>query len=214
MKKEDTGVIYKITHVASGKCYIGKTANDLETRIRSHFTGHGNVYLYYAMQKYGKDAFVYEVLERVPIHMLNEREIYYIAHFNSMKTNGYNLTEGGEGVSGYKLSDDKRKKQSERMKKRWEDPEYREEMSAMSRGENNAMYGRRGKDAPAYGRTGEKHPMYGKTLSQETLDLMSKKLTGRKHSDETKRKIARAHYGKRRHRRYKSSKSQLTLFKD
>ena len=214
MTKENTGLIYKITHVASGKCYIGQTAGDLDIRIRSHFTGHGNVYLYYAVQKYGQDAFVHEVLEHVPIHELSKREMYYIAHFNSVKPHGYNLTTGGEGVSGYKLPDDMRKKQSERMKERWKDPKYREEMCAMSRGENNPMYGRRGKDAPAYGRTGEKHPMYGKTLSQETLDLMSKKLTGRKHSDETKRKIARAHYGKRRHRRYKSSKAQLTLFKD
>jgi len=41
---------------------------------------------------------------------------------------GANLTLGGEGTSGYKQSDKQREVHSVTMKKKWEDPEYREKI--------------------------------------------------------------------------------------
>jgi len=61
---------------------------------------HENIHLQNAWNKYGEDAFFFEVLERnlSPIGV-NERERYWIAHFDSF-VNGYNRTVGGE-LGGY-----------------------------------------------------------------------------------------------------------------
>lgn len=57
----------------------------------------GTYKLYNAMNKYGKENFVCEVLEEnVPIDKLNDREIYYIEKYDSFN-NGYNSTKGGDG---------------------------------------------------------------------------------------------------------------------
>jgi hypothetical protein len=48
-------------------------------------------------KKYGKDIFIRIILENdIPNNILNDKEIYYIKHHNSMKE-GYNLTPGGDG---------------------------------------------------------------------------------------------------------------------
>lgn len=57
----------------------------------------GKYKLYNAMNKYGKENFYYEILEEnVPIDELNQREIDYIAQYDSY-FNGYNSTKGGDG---------------------------------------------------------------------------------------------------------------------
>ena len=54
------------------------------------------------------------------------------------------------GKYGHEVSEETRKKLSERFK-----------------GEDNPQYGRRGELAACYGRTGDKHPMFGKTHTEE-----------------------------------------------
>ena len=59
------GSIYKITNTVNGKAYIGQTIHDAEkTRIRDHLngTGNGSRLVRRAINKYGKDAFTYEIL--------------------------------------------------------------------------------------------------------------------------------------------------------
>ena len=56
-----------------------------------------NYKLYSAIRKYGRDKFFVETLEEnIPISSLNEREIEYIAKYDSFK-NGYNSSPGGDG---------------------------------------------------------------------------------------------------------------------
>lgn len=47
-----------------------------------------------AIHKYGKEHFRIELIEECDPKLLDEREIYWIAYYNS-HYNGYNLTEGG-----------------------------------------------------------------------------------------------------------------------
>lgn len=57
----------------------------------------GNYKIYNAMNKYGKENFICEILEEnVPIDDLNSKEIYYIEKYDSY-INGYNSTKGGDG---------------------------------------------------------------------------------------------------------------------
>lgn len=97
------GIIYQIKNRESGKIYVGKTARTLEIRMKEHLN-ETDTYIDRAIQKYGIDAFDVSVIEECDDEKLNEREIYWIAFYNCKKPNGYNLTDGGEGVIGYKFS--------------------------------------------------------------------------------------------------------------
>ena len=90
------GYIYKITNKVNGKSYIGQTRYTIEFRWRQHIHKKDNTYFHNAIKKYGVDNFIVEKLEECNIEDLNEREIYYIAKYNTFK-DGYNLTIGGNG---------------------------------------------------------------------------------------------------------------------
>ena len=96
------GLIYKITNKINGKIYIGQTIGTLSKRWREHCfqasNGEKTYHLYYAMRKYGIENFMIEEVERCSNNLLNEREIYWIAKYNSYN-NGYNLTLGGDGAN-------------------------------------------------------------------------------------------------------------------
>lgn len=49
--------------------------------------------IHLAINKYGKDKFFYEILEE-NIRNYNEREVYWIQHYNSITPNGYNILDG------------------------------------------------------------------------------------------------------------------------
>lgn len=66
-----------------------------------------------SLQKYGFDEHVFEVVEETTIDKLDEREQYYIKHFNSYYADnpkGMNMTFGGSGQrwDGYKDTERKR----------------------------------------------------------------------------------------------------------
>lgn len=90
--------IYKITKRENGKSYIGQS-NDIERRIKEH-QYKTDIPIDIAIQKYGKDAFTYEVIEECKLDELDEREIYWIAYFNTYKGFGYNCNSGGGNSRG------------------------------------------------------------------------------------------------------------------
>jgi predicted RNA-binding Zn-ribbon protein involved in translation (DUF1610 family) len=95
--------IYKITNKINNKCYVGQSDN-IKRRWKDHkkdaFWQNGDCYeypLYRAIRKYGVENFYFEVLEECPFDKLNEREIYYIALYQSNNREfGYNQNEGGQ----------------------------------------------------------------------------------------------------------------------
>ncbi len=96
------GSIYIIKNKINDKVYIGQTTMTVHERFMVHLKPstqkiRRNYKLYNAISKYGRKNFYVETLENnVPINELNEREIYYIALYNSYY-NGYNSTKGGDG---------------------------------------------------------------------------------------------------------------------
>lgn len=94
------GYIYKITNNINNKLYIGKTERSIEERWGEHCrhaSKYQNIPLYRAIQKYGKDNFVIEIIEECTKEMIDEREIFWINHYNTYEGEGYNCTGGGEG---------------------------------------------------------------------------------------------------------------------
>lgn len=92
--------IYKITNVHNGMVYIGCTnKDDPYDRFKMHILDSKKPQLqhrrfYQDINKYGADAFDFEVLEQTENGP--ERESYYINLYNSFY-HGYNETLGGDG---------------------------------------------------------------------------------------------------------------------
>ena len=90
-------IIYKTTNTINNKSYIGQDKNN-----DKYYFGSG-IYINRAIKKYGRKNFIKEILEDNidTIDLLNEREIYWIKKLNTKCPNGYNLTDGGYGTSGF-----------------------------------------------------------------------------------------------------------------
>lgn len=95
--------IYKITNSSNGKVYIGKSA-DIERRWKEHIRHSKDEFtkekppIHRAINKYGAEAFIFEVIEECKENELNEKEKFYIQLYDSRnKKKGYNISEGGDG---------------------------------------------------------------------------------------------------------------------
>lgn len=113
MVKQKWGCIYRLTNTTNGMKYIGKTIR-YRKRMNEHKNSKNNHYVSRAICKYGWDAFKQEILiDDVPEEDLDNLEISYIEVENTMKPNGYNLTVGGGGISGYRWTEQAKKKRSQ-----------------------------------------------------------------------------------------------------
>lgn len=88
--------IYIIKNDINNKVYIGQSLNAQE-RFKSHCkpSNKDNSIISNEIYKYGKEHFWIEILEP-QIENYNEREKYWIIHYNSIAPNGYNVLEGGD----------------------------------------------------------------------------------------------------------------------
>jgi len=107
--------IYLITNLLNKKQYVGITKFSIEERFLQH-TRRGFL-LTEAIQKYGKDQFLIELIEEVEsIERAYELEQYYIKEYDTKVPSGYNLTDGGDGLYGVVIDDEDRKRRSKVMK--------------------------------------------------------------------------------------------------
>lgn len=104
-------VIYSITNTLNNKRYIG-SASYFDKRMGTHVSKlnrniHWNIYLQSAWNKYTKDNFKLEIIERVEDQSkLVEREQFYIDYFESCdRTKGYNLSCVANSCLGVKRSE-------------------------------------------------------------------------------------------------------------
>jgi group I intron endonuclease len=92
--------IYCIENTINGKSYIGGT-DSIKRRFASHKRdlkrgNHRNAHLQNAWNKYGKDAFRFEILEEVPKEKLIEVEQQYLDVVKLMKYRYYNISFSSE----------------------------------------------------------------------------------------------------------------------
>ena len=118
--KEYYGIIYKIENTITHKIYIGQTTHPKGFNGRYYYKGIGiervyrdllskckrgeryNQYLLRSIETCGFNAFVVDEIfdTALTIEELNEKESYYIKKFDSYE-NGYNMSFGGDSISGY-----------------------------------------------------------------------------------------------------------------
>lgn len=99
------GIIYLITHKASGKRYVGLTIQALERRWQHHLeqalAGHikGAESLHAALRKHGPDAFeIRQIDQGTTKKDLEKKERHWIEKLGTLTPHGYNISSGG--VSG------------------------------------------------------------------------------------------------------------------
>lgn len=92
------GFIYKVTNNINGNVYVGQTKKTIHKRWCEHLNNREkhDFAFYRALRKYPEEVFEVEKLEEVPNEMLDDREMYWIKHYDSYD-NGYNSTLGGSG---------------------------------------------------------------------------------------------------------------------
>jgi hypothetical protein len=170
--------IYKITNLITGLSYIGKDESntreymgsgillwqsyrkrfnreDLDCKKRTH---HKWVYEQNQVYKYYEKIILHECEDKTELCKL---EKYYIEKYNTIRPNGYNIADGGEGgclISGYtdKEKEAWKKKISEATKEAMSKPQIREKFleSVANRNDewkrhiSEALTGRKGMPMP------------------------------------------------------------------
>ena len=192
--------IYAITNARDCKKYIGQSVN-IQKRWNEHRHAleqnkHFNIHLQRAWNR--GDRFEFSVIEECGEEKLNEREIYWIAYYNTIDTQfGYNLCAGGNSTTGRVCTEETRKKISESnrgrkvsaetvkkrtatFKKNMEDPAYREKHH---------------KKMSDIGKKRGSPWNKGRSPSAEVRKKVSEKLKGRYVSEEHKEKLRALYSG-------------------
>lgn len=207
--------VYCHTNKYNDKKYFGITSGPPEERWKNGYGYSEKTAFRKAINKYTWDGFWHEVIVTGLTEVeAKQKEIELIALFktNCLKYNnptfGYNMTDGGDGIVGYKHTE-----------------EWKQQHSEAMRGENNPHYGktiqeRLGSDSyatwlkkqRARDRFGENNPMYGvspkERMDEATFAQWIKKLKaansgennpnyGKPMSDAQKQKISQAKKGKK-----------------
>ena len=178
-------VIYLITNLINNKKYIGQTQQGREEkRWQEHFvyTVNDNKLLHNAIRKYGSENFEVKTIETdIPEELIDERERYYIKYYNTFYLNkqGYNMTEGGQGIHGYIHTEETKQQIKESNLATWqkikeEEPERYAQLclnrSLANKGKPKSAEHRAKMSVIASTRTGEKNPFYGKHFSEESKE--------------------------------------------
>lgn len=132
MENKPYGVVYMIVNLVNGKRYVGQTIQDPKVRYRDHINGvkgNWNSLIHRAIKKYGKENFIFGVIEecqnREELNDLEEKMIeFYNSHVDS---HGYNIEKK---YMGSKIVSESTK---EKMRKSSNKPERIEEVSKLGK---------------------------------------------------------------------------------
>lgn len=187
--------VYLRTNLINGKQYVGQ-ANDFKQReydwncLKRSYAGS---LINNARKKYGLENWKVDILKECGTQdELNQWEIYYIKVLNTKRPNGYNLTDGGEGASGYQCTE-----------------EHKLKNSLAKRGTNHPNWGKHLSDETkkkiSEANKGRVSLLKGIPRTEETKKKISEAhkgirvslgMTGHHHSEETKKKMSEARKGK------------------
>lgn len=202
------GYIYETTNLINGKKYIGQHK---ASKFDKNYYGSGKI-LKQALLKEGKENFKVILIEECNNQEeLNEREIYWINYYNTVKDkNYYNIGAGGSSWNNSFNSRPKEERSriiSEANKKRFQDPKERYKCG-------NGMRGR--KLTPqqckniSISHLGEKHWLYGKHSSKESIEKNRQSHLGKKLSEDTKNKIGKSNKGKHNRKHTKEQRALIS----
>ena len=198
--------IYIITNIINAKQYIGIT-NNLKNRWKQHSSMNGSSpYLHAAINKHGINSFIFtHIATAYDLECAQIIEKMLIKEHNTKSPNGYNLTEGGEGVNGLIFSSETKAKISAKSKKMWENPSHiKQQKELRSSSEYKKSQSIKSKKAlanpevvakmkkPRVNVENIRAAKLGHQQSKETIAKRVAKNIGKKRSEETKIKMSAA----------------------
>jgi group I intron endonuclease len=187
-------LIYQIKNTVNGKRYIGQHVGaDLEAYWQRNVWLAENGYqgkrlLYRAIRKYGTSAFEVKTLVEVEDKKaLDFCEILLIDLFESTDPDkGYNITKGGGGSLGVKMSQETREKMSLSRTGLVMPESHRQKLSQRNVGNKYSL---------------------GRKMTKDNFDKLMAVHIGAKRSEESKRKMALAQTGKKQSEETKIKRS-------
>ena len=130
----NTPGVYTITNLINNKIYVG-CAFKIKRRIRAHYNSlknnkHRNGRLQNSWNKYGKENFIFEILEECTIDLIYSQECFWINMLDSCNSKyGYNINSGNP---------------------------YNKPTIYRCTGEKNYFFGKKGELSPMFGKKGNK----------------------------------------------------------
>ena len=177
--------IYLISNLENNKKYVGLTKFSITERFYQHVKR--GFLLTEAIKKYGEDEFFIELIEEVDTAgRAYELEQYYIKEYNTKVPYGYNLTDGGDGIFGWEVTEEYRQECSERVK------QLHKEKKVGMYGKNHSDETKRKMSVASKGKS--KPWLIGRKLSPESIEKLRQINLGRVLSDETRKKISENHH--------------------
>lgn len=176
--------IYMISNLVNKKVYIGMSL-DLNKRKNGHFAGlrkdrHENERLQNSFNKYGEDAFTFEILiadDNISQDELFKLEQMLIQMFETTNRDiGFNLSLGGRGNLGWKMSE-----------------KQKQQRSISYTGEGNPFFGKKHSKETLNRIMANRDWSY--TQTNEYKEKMSKAMKGRKFSEEHSKNKSKAQLG-------------------
>lgn len=191
---DQIGFIYTLTCLVNDKVYIGSTRN-YKRRIGQHTSrlllgSHHSKHLQNAWNKYGQDAFRFELVETVDAIFLFAREQFWIWRTNASNAEfGYNTVGSVGSNNGAPHTDESRLAMS-RARKGARTPRRVSQWKKV-------LEGNRGKKRSPETVEKIRQSNLGSTRSDATRKLISERGMGRKHTDDAKGKIRLAGIGRK-----------------
>lgn len=173
-------IAYLVTNTVNKKQYVGITTRTLGRRWyeHKHVANSCGKVLHAAIKKYGENAFVVEQIASGlgDISNLKLLETDLIEQYGTYKA-GYNVTKGGDGVFGFKQSEEQRKRSGDLRRGTKASEETKAKMRIAHSGEKNHFYGKT-------------HSNDSKAKISATKQGCAGPWLGKPRSEETKRKIS------------------------
>lgn len=165
--------------------YIGKTTQKLKERFKCHLRNaprdQSNRHVYNWMRrdlKAGKTLDIIVIEDNLTDAESLQREIYYIDYYKALGHRLTNMTDGGEGMSGYAMTDEHKRKLSKAHTGKVHSEETKQRISQAKSNPSQELRDRLSEANK------------GHVPSEEARRNMSKAGKGRVVSEETRRKIS------------------------
>lgn len=172
--------IYLITNTTNGMCYVGQSVDIIE-RWKAHSSSKKLSLIGIAINTEGISNFKFEVIEECTKEQLNEREKFWIEHYNCIHPLGYNKSAGGGGWTPHKMSDNVKEKISSGNKGKKRTEEHRQKYKDSWTEERRVQNGEMTKELNS---KRDYCP-----LSEEQKRKIGESRRGRRHTEETIKKM-------------------------
>lgn len=206
------GYIYLITNKINNKVYIGQHKYN-KPELDPTYKGSG-IILAEAYKKYGESNFnATYICEADSRAELDELEISYIQHYRNIlgTENVYNIADGGQGGDFYPMTIERRQKIGNALRGRKRDPEVVKRCAEKQRGHIVSEESRQKSRMSNLGQKRSEEARKHMSMNHADVNKAKNPFFGKKHSEESLRKIGEAAKGRNSNKRWITNELESLL---